>query len=200
MKEKNSRRGTGYSKRGFTFIELLIVTAILAVISLAIYTTFNNGIKIWQKVNTRMSEQELDIFFEYFSSDLRNSFSFTGIGFLGKEDSLQFPTLVDSKRLGSKTVGQVIYSYNSMAGIIDREERDFSQIYADRRGIITQSLDNVKSLIFQYYFYDEKEKEYIWYEKCLEEKIPLAVRMILEFNDNSQGGKFTKTISIPFSS
>ena len=46
----------------FTLVELLIVTAMLAVISLAIYSTFSSGLKIWQRVSKPIPEEDLGIF------------------------------------------------------------------------------------------------------------------------------------------
>ena len=52
------------NRSGFTLIELLIVAAMLGVVSLAIYSTFNNGLKLWQKVNKPVAGEDADIFFE----------------------------------------------------------------------------------------------------------------------------------------
>lgn len=188
------------NKRGFTFVELVIVTAIISVISLAIYTTFNNGVKIWQRMNAEILEQDLGIFFEKFSSDLRNSFEFAGLSFSGKEDNIEFPTLVDSLVLGNDSLGQVIYSYDYAGGVVRRRERDFSQIYNNEKGTITEPLKNVKSLEFKYYRYDQEEKEYIWEDEWPRETVPLAVRIRLELNEGVQDVKFTKTVFIPVSS
>ena len=106
--------------QGFTLIEMLVVTVMLSVISLAIYATFNNGIKIWQKINKPIPQEDLYIFLDRFVSDVKNTFKFTGLNFLGKVDRLEFPALVDSPRLNKKTVGQVVYFYNSTSGALNR--------------------------------------------------------------------------------
>ncbi len=121
---------------------------------------------------------------------------FTGISFLGEEDRLEFPTLVSSLRLNKRTVGQVIYFYNQDAETLNREQRDFAQVYSDEASTEIQSLKGVSSLEFRYYFYDEQKKEYLWQEEWSEEEVPLAVRMVLEFNNGVKIIKFTKTVSI----
>ena len=193
MKKKNKRYG-------FTLIELLIASAILCIISLAIYATFNNGIKIWQKINRDIPEENLDIFFERFSSDLRNTFRFTDIDFSGEEYRVGFPTLINSPRLNKRSVGQVVYFYDPATEVVNREERDFSQVYSGESGVVKQSLKNVESLKFQYYFYHSEEKEYTWQDEWLEEARPLAVRIELEFDNGTQVVKFTKTVGIPVTS
>lgn len=187
------------SKIAFTLVELLLVSAMLGIISLAIFATFNSGIKIWQRLNTTLPEEDLDIFFDKFGTDLRNSFGFKYMNFIGTADKIEFATLVNSSRLNKRTVGLVTYSYDPMTEVLDREEKDFSQIYNDEEGIITLSLKNVASLGFQYYFYDEERREYLWDDEWRKEKLPLAIRISLEFNDGTQTNKVTKTVSLPAS-
>jgi prepilin-type N-terminal cleavage/methylation domain-containing protein len=201
IERKKSNYGLRHkSKEGFTLLELLIVSAALAVISLAIYATFNSGIKIWQKINITVPEEDLNIFFIKFTSDLKNSFTFNDINFLGREDSIEFPTLVHSPRLGKKTVGQMIYSYDYNKGILQREQRDFSQIYNDEAGVVTLSLDNITRLKFHYYAYDEDTKEYFWQEEWFSEGAPVAVMMELKLDYGTQTKVFKKTVTIPVGS
>lgn len=194
MRRKNNR------KFGFTLVEMLIVTAILSVVALAIYATFNNGMEIWQKVNRQLPEEDLNIFFDKFSLDLRNSFKFTGINFSGTIDRLEFPTLVNNLRLEKRTVGKLIYAYEPQGQILNRYQIDFSGVYDDESDAAPrQSLKNVKTLKFQYYLYDEQNKVYLWQDEWLKEGLPLAVRVELEFDDGQKTKKFTKTVNISIS-
>lgn len=187
------------TEKGLTLIELLIVTAILSLVSLTIYSTFNSGIKIWQRVNRKISEEDLGIFFDKFASDLRNSFKFTGLNFSGRDDIIEFPTLVNSLTLHKRTVGKVIYFYDSGTKILSRKQKDFAQIYNDEEGSIQQLIKNIKSLKFQYYLYDEEKKEYIWQDEWSNEELPLAIKIELGFDDGVQINNFTQTVSIPVS-
>jgi len=184
---------------GVTFIELLIVVAILSIISLAIYATFNNGIRIWQRVNKNIVEEDLNIFFDKFARDLRNAVQFSGIHFSGRSERFEFATIINSRRLQKITVGEIIYSYEPSRQILEREERDFSQVFSNEAGMIRQSLTEIESLKFQYYIYDKNKKEYVWEDECLTGALLLAVRIELEFKDGVQNFKFTKTVSIPVS-
>jgi prepilin-type N-terminal cleavage/methylation domain-containing protein len=195
-------RGVVPQGEGFTFIEMLIVTMMLALVSLAIYATFSNGIKIWHKVNLPTPEEDVNIFFDKFSSDLRNCFKFTGIYFSGTKDALEFATLVSSPQLQIRTVGKVIYSYTMEDSLLAREARDYSQMYTDTQGTVAQSMKNVKAVRFRYYYYDTGYKEYRWLDEwpkdeTSKEALPLAVRVELEIGDGVQARTFTKTVSIP---
>jgi len=187
------------NKAGFTLIEMLIVTAMLSVISLAVYATFNNGIKIWQKINQEMPAEDMNIFFEKFTADLRNSLKIGNVAFSGKEDEFEFATLVNSQRLGEATVGKVKYNYDYNNEKILREQMDYSAIYESGSGISRPSLGNVKSLKFSYYIYDSVKQEYLWQDEWKETSLPLAIRIELELKNNDRTDKFTKTVSIPVS-
>lgn len=183
----------------FTLIELLIVSAILAIVAMAAYSVFNSGIKIWAKVNTNIEKEDVDIFLDRFASDLRDSFNFADMHFLGLEDRFEFTTLVYSPRTGKRTIGRVVYSYDSGAEELNREAKDFSHIYSDESGMLTDSLGGITSLVFRYYVYDPQVKEYDWADEWLEETLPQAVRIELEFNNGARTDESIKTVSIPVS-
>lgn len=182
----------------FTLVEMLMVTGIIFVVSLAIYATFNNGIKIWQRVNTQLPEEDLNIFFDKFSLDAKNAFRFTGINFSCRTDKAEFPTLVNSLRLQKKTVGKIIYAYEPQNQTLNRYQMDFAAIYSeDQNATRQQSLKHVKSLRFQYYFYDTERKEYLWSDERLNEGLPLAIKLELELDNGRETKIFAKTVSIP---
>jgi prepilin-type N-terminal cleavage/methylation domain-containing protein len=184
----------------FTLIELLIVTALLCVISIGIYSTFNSGIKIWQRLNKEVPEQDVYIFFDKFASDLRNSLKFKGINFSGMENRFDFATIVNSTRMRQNTVGGVAYYYDPKAEAVYKEERDFACVYAGDKGVVKEMLKNIKSLEFQYYSYDSSKKEYIWQSVWFKENLPLAVWLQVEITDGEKVFKFSKTINIPVAS
>ncbi|MFH1867403.1 MAG: type II secretion system protein GspJ [Candidatus Omnitrophota bacterium] len=189
----------GISKKSFTFIEMIIVTAMLSVISLAIYKNIDSGAKIWHSVNKQIPTVDLNIFFDKFSTDLKNSFKFKGIDFLGTDDSFEFATLTDSEKLGRRTVGKVAYSFSQGSGILKREVKDFSDIYNGSAGRINESLENLRSAVFSYYYYDKEKKRYLWLDEWAKGELPLAVRVELEIDENVGNSKFKKTVSIPVS-
>jgi len=185
---------------GVTLIELLIVIVLLSVVSMAVYATFNNGIKIWQKLNTPVEGEDLGIFFDKFTRDLANGFKFSAIPFSGREDTFQLATLVNSPRLGRNTVGEVVYYYDRGSKTLNRKELDFSQVYKGEEPASNQQLSNVKSLNFQYYYYDKEKKEYSWHGEWSKEALPVAVKVELEINYGKENIKVTKTAPIPVGS
>jgi hypothetical protein len=191
---------TGNRKPGVTFVELLIVVSMLSMLSLAIYATCNNGIKIWQKINQGIPEEKLNIFFDKFNSDLRNCFKFSNIAFLGQDGKIEFAALVYNPREQVTTVGKVRYSYDQTSGIVTREQIGYSQIFNAEGGTHRQLLKNVTSLKFHYYFYDAQKKEYLWQDAWEGDTMPLAARVELEVAYDNRIGTFTRTVTIPASS
>jgi len=185
------------SKNSFTLIELLLVVVFLSVVSLAMYAVLNNGLKIWQRVNQRLPQEDAFIFFDKFSRDLRNSFKFSAVRFSGRETSLEFATVINSPRLQKTTVGKVSYFYNQQAQVFSRQQDDYSQLCDGGGGSLVQSLNNIKSVKFYYCIFDVETKQHIWYEEWTKEDMPLAVRIELEIEDGSQIRKFVYTVGIP---
>jgi prepilin-type N-terminal cleavage/methylation domain-containing protein len=184
--------------KGFTLIEMLMVGLIMSIISLGLYVTLNSGIKVWQRINNQqLAAEDVNIFFDKFASDLRNSLPFTAINFTGTENGLSFASIIKSQRMQGRTIGQVLYRYDSQAGILDRRQKDYSQIYNAEETAPGAALKNIKSLVFRYYVYDKERKEYFWHNEPLPEQTPWAVRLELEFLDGAKRYGFSKTVAIP---
>lgn len=177
---------------------MLMVCLIMSVISLGLYVTLNNAIKVWQRINNQqLAAEEVNIFFDKFASDLRNSLPFTAINFIGGQNGLSFPCIIKSQRLPGRTIGQVFYTYDSRTGFLNRQQKDYSQIYNVEEAAPSATLKNIKSLVLQYYVYDKEHKEYFWYDEPLPEQIPQAVRIEFESQDGARTIGFTKTVTIP---
>ncbi|MBI5150058.1 MAG: prepilin-type N-terminal cleavage/methylation domain-containing protein, partial [Candidatus Omnitrophica bacterium] len=138
------------NESGLTLIELLVTTAILSVISLAIYSSLNSGIKVWQRITREIPHEELDIFFNKFARDLHNAIRFTGISFLGTDEMLEFATLVNSPLGGAgSTPGRVRYVYDPGSHKLTRSQQDYSQVYTGEEAAKEQPIaGDVTSLKF----------------------------------------------------
>lgn len=188
------------NRGGFTLVELLMVVSMLSIVSLAIFSTFNNGIKIWQKVNRKLDTEEINIFFEKFTRDIRNIFSFSGINFIGTENEVSFPCLAASEKILTDTIGRITYSYDITKRLIIREGQDFSQVTRDEEGVSQRVLGEVSSSKFQYYYYDREKKEYLWLKEWNSKQTPLAVRIEFERINNDSKAEYTKSVFIPVGS
>jgi prepilin-type N-terminal cleavage/methylation domain-containing protein len=190
------------SLKGFTLLEMLIVMVLVSLVGLVIFSTLNNGIKIWQRLNQIVEQEDINIFFERLTQEMCNTFEFALIGFRGARDKFTFAALVTSKNLGcvqTGTVGEIVYVYDESSKRLTKEERDYSQIYKGDSGRKRHLLENIDSLKFSYYFYDSTTEEFIWLDEWEEEDLPLAIRVELELYDGQKSKAITRTIDIPIS-
>lgn len=190
--------GGGFLKTcGLTLVEMLIVSIILGVISLAINSALNNGVKVWRKINQELPQEDLNIFFDKFTSELHNSLDYPGIEFSGREQELVFATMAVSQRFPDRLPVQIAYIYDSQANILSRKLRDYSDLYNDKEGVVSSALKNVLSLKFSYYFFDAQNKDYRWQREWEEGQLPAALRLDLEVEDGDKIKNFTRTVTIP---
>lgn len=187
------------SNSGFSLVEMLVVMVLLSIVSLTIYTTFSNGIKIWQRMNVWLPQEDVNLVFEKFTVDIRNTFRFRPIGFSGSDERLEFPALVNSKVFSDKTVGKVIYELEPHKGLI-KIQQDYSQVYSGQVVNRVMVLSGIKSLRFEYYSYDKEKEEYFWCDNWSSGDPPLAVRLELVLEGMLEDNTFTKTVSIPTAS
>ncbi len=184
-------------KSGFTLVEMLIVTVILAITSLAIFSTFSNGIKIYNRINSEATLADLAIFSDRFGQELRNSVNFTPIKFVGKKDELEFATLVNSPRMQKRSLGRVKYGWESSRERLMRFTGDYSGVYNQEDLSLRQSLDQVKSAVFSYYYFDNLTRDFAWAEEWNKGYLPSAVRMELELFQAGSEVKLVRTFDIP---
>jgi hypothetical protein len=187
---------TRKNKFGLTLIELLVVTAMLAAVSLALFSTFSNGIELWQRINKPIPQEEAALFFDRFTRELSNCFQFASAAFIGDSDRLEFATMINIPGQEVKSVGKVSYSFDCSKGILNRRQFGVSEIFNRSDPLAQPVLGNIKSLEFKYYLYDKAQKKYSWVDEWTQEKIPLAVRVEFEAN-YAPGNNFIKTINIP---
>ena len=185
-------------RKAFTLVEILLVCVIVSVVSLAIYSALNNGMKIWKRVNTQLAGEDAIFFLEKFSYDLRNSFFFRNINFTGTEEQISFASLVKSGLYPDRSIGQVSYMYNPQEKAVYRNQLDFSQIYSRQEPIQKIQLKNVSELKFSYYLFDPEKKVYFWQDELGQEQFPLAVKIALKFIDENKNEiEIQNTIDIP---
>ena len=196
-------------KYGFTLIELVLVTAILAVIGMAVYGTFSNGINIWKKVTEDSVAENINLFFERISFDLRNSFKLTGIRFKGERTQVSFPSRV--KYIGENgienTIGQITYSLDGRKKTLKRKEENYSEVYNKKAGSTRILSENISSLKFKYYVYDANYKKYSWVTHWqerdetfgiqVEEQLPLIVKVEVGIPSEKGEQIFVKTVQLP---
>jgi hypothetical protein len=172
---------------------------LLAFVSMAIYAILNNGLKIYKRVIQDVPQEQLAIFFDKFSYDVRNAIVFSDLVFSGTYDGFETAAFVNSPTLRITSPGKVGYFFDRGSGVIYRQQRDISQLYLKEEGRTVVMLSNVKDARFSYYFYDKEIKDYVWDYTWAGQELPRAVRLEIQWDDGRQVSEFTRTVSIPVS-
>lgn len=190
-----------FEKKSFTFIEIALVVAMISVISLAIYSSFSAGVKIWQRANANTRETDVCIFFDKISSDLRNCVLLYRIMPFGARDNLSFALIQEEGRQSKGTddlanFGRVHYSFNVTNGKVLRSYKNYSRLLDTNAQEKDQViLENINSLAFSYYY---RDKEGVWRDN-FNGNFPSAVKVDVTFESNKKTKTLTKIIPIHIS-
>jgi hypothetical protein len=188
-------------RQALTLIEIIITASLVAIVGLAVFSALDSGLRIWQKLTKSTIEEDVHIFFEKFAIDIRNSFEYKDIDFVGTKREAGFAGLVTSPLEGLRRgPGQIIYKFYPEQGVVTSEKRNLNNIFREKPGLIQKRLEYVEVFRFSYYYYDFLRKEYFWVDKWDEAKLPLAVRVSLAILRDGISYKFTKTFNIPMGS
>lgn len=131
MSERRSCAISG-TDRGFTLLELLIVTAILGVMVTAIGACIMGGIRVWDASRV-VGRAEIEILngMALLERDLVNAFAFDAIALDGESGRIRMPGLVPGEDAGAAFgsgggvpgIGTILYRFDSAQGVLVRETR-----------------------------------------------------------------------------
>jgi prepilin-type N-terminal cleavage/methylation domain-containing protein len=192
-------------RRGFTFIEMLLVTALMASLSLAIFLCLSNGLKLWQRTQQALLQEDVAIFFDKFSGDLRNAFSFSTLAIEGRENSFVFPTIVwmrtdrGSVRAAEEFVdqlGRVRYEFNAADGVLTRQQANYSQgtrkVWADTAPqVIFHGATEVR---FKYFYSGRKGDEFSTEAKG---GLPSGVEVDVRYKEGQEERTYQRFFPVP---
>jgi prepilin-type N-terminal cleavage/methylation domain-containing protein len=171
------------SKRAFTLIELLLTMAIFSVVSLAVYSTFNQGMKVWKRANQmNIKERKTFLKIEKLQRQIRQSFINKDIVFSGEKQQICFPQVINSQALRLTYAfdpdnKEIVSAADKLSDIVLEEDKE------DKPSLKFQTyLSGVDFLSFSYLFYDLQEKTYTWNDEWKEKGLPLAIKINLTIN------------------
>lgn len=181
-------------KKAFTLIELLIVTTIFSIVSIAVYATFSSGMNVWRRSKEINIEQERALLkIEKLGRELRQTFNFKDIDFYGSKDKLQIPAIVDFE------VARITYFFDADKKILFRScDRLADILTAKEKKEELESkpvvyLSNADKLSFSYFYFDMQKSAYLWKEDWEQNNPPLAVKLDITVKDET----YATTIFIP---
>jgi hypothetical protein len=194
------------NRTAFTLAEMLLVAAMIGVITLSLYQALTNGIKIWERSRAGAVEEDVMIFFDRLTTDLRNAFNFSLFEFKPESNKIIFSTLVSvpMSRPGSDDVvfytdqiGRVEYGFDSADQTIYRRQANYGQAVKSEFGEKRILVSRVSRMIWKYF---ERGPLGLSEKKLDQRRLPAVIEVSVEYVDG-QGHpqKMTRMINLPLS-
>lgn len=148
-------------RRGFSLLEMLLVTALVAVISLSVFLCLSNGLRLWSRMQRVKTAEAIAFFFDRFSSETANAFLFSTLPLQGENSSFVFPTIIYSRtdtkssrsaEVSGEQIGVVGYFYDSASGEILRRQADYGLALHGAWHPSVRIVSGVNALRFLYYY------------------------------------------------
>lgn len=190
MWQKNRHKARAF--RGFTLVETLVVVALFSIIGVSLFSSFSMGMKVWKRaVSPNGSYRKSLVALERLSTELRRTFNYSRIDFLGEKESISFANIFGDR------IYNISYAFNGSDGGLYRQSRFMQEISemedaAKARKIV----GSVKDVTFAFYGFDN-EKGHADFLAAWDHSrpgLPAAVKVSLELES---GETFEKIILIP---
>jgi hypothetical protein len=105
------------------------------------------------------------------------------------------------------SIGQITYYLDKRKKTLNRREADYSDVFRKKPGSTQVLSENISSLKFKYYVYDEQRKKYSWVTSWqesdetfgiqIEEHVPLVVSIEIGIPKGGGEQAFVKTVPLP---
>lgn len=200
------------TKRGFTLIEILIATAIFAIVALSLYAAYQTGISSYRKIDATLNlYRAAGITFSRIESGLKNAviYSVDDSGFSGDKTSLDFLAALNvfDRDLGfSKRLCRLNYSFgqDGLALTTYYGEDAFKE---GANGQLGRLASGIKEVSFQFYPALKPEEGSQpapianWPQDEKDKSLPIAVeiKLLISGNDNQAPIEFKKIVALPLS-
>jgi prepilin-type N-terminal cleavage/methylation domain-containing protein len=190
-------------RRGFTLTEVLLVSCMFAVISLAVFNAFSNGFKLWARGQHVMVEGDMAIFLDRIGEDLRSVVTITGIPFKGDSMQLSFPAIIlaPTDENGSRApegtgdqIGAVRYFFEPAEKKIYRSQATYGQALKLQWSQPVEVASLIEDVSMRYYFKADRGLDV---KSQTDEGIPLGVSIDVQFMIDGQIRHMRRFLLIP---
>ncbi len=188
---------------GFTLVEALLVSSLVAGLSLAVFLSLSSGLKLWDRSRVLVVDEDIAIFFDKFATDVRNSFPFSTLDYSGEETRVAFPAVVTgaADRSGSRAaemttdqIGRVQYLFDSGTGRIVRRQANYAQGTRDAWGEERVLVSGVALLMFRYFFPGSSDPRSAISEKT---GVPSGIEVEVRFNEGGEERSVRRYVPVP---
>lgn len=180
------RRSKSHAAHAFTLMEVLIVLSLLTAVSLAVMTSFLQGIKVFSRFRGAEDGMEQSFLIEQLTHDLKNGADYSLLPWVLSKNTISFasvPTVDENAENASDVLpSRVIYRLDP-----EKNEVIRAQSFPPYDGLAVQTsvlAHGVRSMVFDVV-------------RDNEEKIPSRVSVSIEYGDASHPHFLKKDILIP---
>lgn len=181
-------------RRGFTFLETLIVVGLFSIISVSLFQTFTMGLKIWKRASSpNFSERRAILGMERLAQEVRRIRPYAMFPFSGSPEACSFAVVMNER------IYNVSYEFDSGASLVRRRAVSVQDALGGGEVPPARSvMTDVKKFFLSYYGYDVDARGFDFFQSWNESAahLPYAVKASLEL----EGGKILeRIITIPVS-
>lgn len=190
-------------RAAFTLMEMLLVTTLIAVIGVAVFGAFNNGLKLWARGVQLDHKADAAFLLEKLGDDLRTTIPISTIKFKGIGSSVSFSTIVltSADRNGSRLlegtvdqIGAVEYYFDFAESRVMRRQANYGQAlkgqWQEPRVVAT----GIKEIVFHYHFLTPKETQI---KSEVDGGIPFGVDIEMRLKDDTVDNVIKRFYRIP---
>jgi prepilin-type N-terminal cleavage/methylation domain-containing protein len=188
-------------RRGFTLTEVLLVSVMFAVISLAVFNAFSNGFKLWARGQHVMLEGDMAIFLDRIAEDLRQTVIISTIPFKGSRTELSFPAIVLAPTEGSRgsegtgaQIGTVRYTFDPLEKKIYRRQAVYGQALKSQWSTPIAVASLIEDVSMRYYFKADRGLEI---KDQAEHGVPVGVMIDVQLMIDGQIRHMRRFLLVP---
>lgn len=168
--------------KGFTFVELFLVTAILTVVLATIFSTFAGGVRIWNaSQNLRASrDHRFIISMERIRTELKGFIrDCKEITFQGDKDKVSFPAVINAR------IVEITYRFDKKHDALIKETVQMSDSLKEKMSPAKQELFSARGVNFSYLIFNNKINSGGWVStfSSADEGVPRAIKMNINRNN-----------------
>ncbi len=193
------------NRRAFTLIELLVALSIAGIISLAVMSVLGSGLLTYDRIQSYGHTQtDVLLALEEMEKNLRNTFYFSEIPFVGDSQKIAFVNIsdsVDEAGVIKKDVGKLVYYFDKDTQQLLEKKYNYA-LATSKEDVQTDAIEvlaTIKSFNVTYYYFNTETKQYDWKDSWdeKEEKLPKGIKIALVFSDGQKDVEVQRIVLIP---
>ena len=193
------------NRKAFTLIELLVALSIAGIISLAVMSVLGSGLLTYDRIQSYGNTQtDVLLALEEMEKNLRNTFYFSEIPFLGESQKIECVNVFDSAdEAGAlkKDVGKLVYYFDKSTQqlLVKKYNYALATSKEDVQADSTEVLAVIKSFKLTYYYFNTETEKYEWKDSWDDKEValPKGIKIKLVFSDDQKDIEAERIVLIP---